>query len=220
MKHGREAAVDVTRGNIARLEAFSDGVFAIAITLLILDIRSPILPAPVAPDYPADDMAAWLGARLGAMWPSYVAYFMSFAVIFVMWVNHHRIFTIVRRTEHAFLFWNGLLLMLVSIVPFPTELLAKYFLTPAAKVAALVYAGHGVSIALAFTGLWRYAVRRPHLLMPGSEKEVAQLSAQYRFGPLMYLVAFGLAFVSAWASIGLCLLFAVFFSFQGFVQKG
>jgi uncharacterized membrane protein len=194
-----------------RLEAFSDGVFAIAITLLILDVHTPVATGPVT--------STWLLHMLGRQWTAYAAYIMSFAVILVMWVNHHRIFTIVRRTEHAFLFWNGLLLLLVSVVPFPTAILAQYFLTPAAKVASAVYAAHGLLIALAFTALWRRAVASPRLLAPGTEAEVARLSAQYRFGPLMYLVAFGLAFVSAWASTGLCVCFAVFFSFQGFTER-
>jgi uncharacterized membrane protein len=209
-----ETAQERTTG---RIEAFSDGVFAIAITLLILDVRAPAVPAEGT--VPPDKAAGLLLAQLWQLWPAYVAYLMSFAVILVMWVNHHRIFTVVRKTDHAFLFWNGLLLMLVSIVPFPTDLLAKYFQTPAAKIAAAVYAGHGLLIALAFTALWRYATRTDRMLAPGSQAEVARLTAQYRFGPLMYLVAFGLAFLSAGASVGLCVLFAVFFSFQGFTGK-
>jgi uncharacterized membrane protein len=199
----------------SRIEAFSDGVFAIAITLLTLDLRAPVLP----PDTSGDAMHGLLLQRLAAMWPNYAAYLMSFAVILVMWVNHHRIFALVRKTDQAFLFWNGLLLMLVSVVPFPTELLAKYFLTPAAKVVSAVYAGHGCLIAVAFTTLWRHATRHQSLLASGAQAEVKRLSAQYRFGPLMYLVAFGLAFVSAWASIGMCVLFAVFFSLQGFAGR-
>jgi uncharacterized membrane protein len=199
----------------ARIEAFSDGVFAIAITLLILDLRAPILGTGTPPEAESAELLR----RLGAMWPNVVAYLMSFAVILVMWVNHHRIFTIVRKTDHAFLFWNGLLLMVVSIVPFPTELLAKYFLTPAAKVVAAIYAGHGLLIALAFTALWRHATRHERLIAPGSQAAVARLSSQYRFGPLMYLIAAMLAPFSAWASIGLCLLFAMFFSFQGFAGR-
>jgi len=201
----------------ARAEAFSDGVFAIAITLLILDIKVPAEQALPAGTSLSD---RWLLHALGRQWPGYVAYLMSFATILVMWVNHHRIFALLRKTDHAFLFWNGLLLMLISIVPFPTSLLATYFMTPAARVVAAVYAGHGVLIALAFQGVWQHLVRNEHLLMPGTKAEVAWLTAQYRFGPLMYLIAFGLAFLSAWASIGLCLAFAVFFSLQGFTQKG
>jgi uncharacterized membrane protein len=201
-----------------RIEAFSDGVFAIAVTLLILDIKVP--PHELLPPSDATRAEQWLLEALGRQWPGYVAYFMSFAVILVMWVNHHRIFSLLRKTDHAFLFWNGLLLMLISIVPFPTSLLATYFMTPAARVGAAVYAGHGLAVALAFQGVWRHAVRNERLPAPGTKADVARLSAQYRFGPLMYLTAFVLAFVSASTSVGLCLVFALFFSLQGFTQKG
>jgi uncharacterized membrane protein len=201
-----------------RVEAFSDGVFAIAITLLILDIKVP--SRDLLPSGETSHAERWLLEALGRQWPGYIAYFMSFAVILVMWVNHHRIFTLLKKTDNAFLFWNGLLLMLISIVPFPTSLLATYFLTPAARIGAAVYAAHGFAIALAFQGVWRHAIRNERLFAPGTKAEVARLSARYRFGPLMYLVAFGLAFVSASISVGLCLAFAVFFSLQGFAQKG
>lgn len=197
-----------------RVEAFSDAVFAIAITLLILDLKVPSL---------ADNWRA--RALVASLWgerSSYLAFFMSFTVILVMWVNHHRIFSLIRRTDHSFLYWNGLLLMLVTIVPFPTSLLAEYLGAPGARaqVAAAVYAGHAVAITLAFTALWRHAIKRPHLLFAGTEAEVARLSAQYRFGPFMYLTALALAFVSAWLCVGLCLFFAALFSLKGFLQKG
>ena len=81
-----------------------------------------------------------------------------------------------------------------------------------------MYVGVGFLIALSFTALWRHATRRRRLLAPGSENEVAQLSRQYRYGPLAYLTAFALAFVSSWASVGLCLALAVFFAFRGFLN--
>jgi uncharacterized membrane protein len=102
-----------------RLEAFSDGVFAIAITLLILDVRVPRPPEDTA-------QAFDLGHALVRLWPALLAYVMSFVIILVMWVNHHLIFTVVRKTDRTFLFWNGLLLMFVTFVPFPTSLLSEY----------------------------------------------------------------------------------------------
>ncbi len=199
---------------MSRVEAFSDGVFAIAITLLILDLKVP----PLADHWRARSLVDALWAERS----SYLAFVMSFTVILVMWVNHHRIFSLIRRTDHSFLYWNGLLLMLVTIVPFPTSLLAEYLGAPGARaqVAAAVYAGHAVAITLAFTALWRHATKRPYLLLDGTQAEVARLWAQYRFGPFMYLTAFALAFVSAWLSVGLCVLFAGLFSLKGFLQKG
>ena len=193
----------------ARIEAFSDGVFAIAITLLILELKVP----------PVEQYGArGLGRELVRIWPSYLAFFMSFSVILVMWVNHHRIFTLICRVDDAFLYWNGLLLFFVTVVPFPTSLLAAYLLAPEAKTAAGVYAGVGLLISLAFTGLWRHAIRRKSMLMPGSEVTVEELSRRYRYGPFAYLLAFALAFVSSWLSVGVCLLLAVFFAFRGFLN--
>ncbi len=200
-----------------RVEAFSDGVFAIAITLLILDIRVP--RHPETPGVPFD-----LARGLLALWSPLLAYLMSFAIILVMWVNHHRIFTVVRRIDQAFLFWNGLLLMLVTFVPFPTALLSEYMThggRDELRLAALVYAGHGTLIALAFTKLWRYAIKGGRLLTPGHmEAEVKRMSDQYRYGPLAYLLALLVALVSPWTSIGICMALAAFYSFSGLTGRG
>jgi uncharacterized membrane protein len=109
-----------------RLEAFSDGVFAIAITLLVLNIRIPETPN--------------LAQALRGQWPSYLAYLLSFLTILNLWVNHHNIFHYISRTDHWFLFINGLLLLGVCVLPFPTALLAQYFTTDP-FTATLVYAG-------------------------------------------------------------------------------
>jgi uncharacterized membrane protein len=201
-----------------RVEAFSDGVFAIAITLLILDIKVPVPPDGFGAVSTAEG-EHWLLHELGQHWTAYVAYLMSFVVILVMWVNHHRIFAMMERVDRPFLFWNGLLLLCISIVPFPTSLLATYFLTPAAKVVAAVYAGHGVLISCAYQGLWQHAIRGGRLVAPSALSEVNRLNKRYRFGPLMYVVTFVLAFVSATASVALCLAFAAFFAVEGFVAK-
>lgn len=193
-----------------RIEAFSDGVFAIAITLLILELKAPEHIADLARPNAA------LFHELRMLAPHYFAFFLSFISIFVMWVNHHRIFTIVRKSDDAFLYWNGLVLLCVSVVPFPTELLAHHLGGPAAKGAAAVYAGVALCIALAYTALWRHAITGRRLLTPGyREDEVAQLSRQYRYGPLSYVVALALSAWSAEASVGLCLVLVVVFAFRG-----
>lgn len=194
----------------ARVEAFSDGVFAIAITLLVLELKVPELE-------PGQTLFEALTTE--HFFASYVAYFLSFVSILVMWVNHHRIFTLVRRVDDAFLYWNGLLLLFVTFVPFPTSLLAQHLPLAAAKSAAAMYAGTALMIALAFTALWHHAIRDARLLAPDTEREVKELSRQYRFGPVAYLVALGLAYVSAWASVGLCLLLVIAFAFRGFMSR-
>jgi uncharacterized membrane protein len=145
-----------------RIEAFSDGVFAIAITLLVLEIKVPTHSTVEA---------SGLASALLSLYPSYLAFLTSFATILVMWVNHHRIFSLVRRSDHAFLYWNGLLLLFVTFVPFPTAVLAEYLLHSEAKVAAGVYAGTFLAIAIAFAGLWRHASQSGRLLAQGAKQE-------------------------------------------------
>lgn len=97
-----------------RVEAFSDGVFAIAITLLILEIKVP------------EGAGEHLWTALGAQWPSYAAYVVSFLVIGIMWANHHTVFGYVARVDRTLLFLNLLLLLVVAALPWPTALLAEY----------------------------------------------------------------------------------------------
>ena len=190
----------------SRIEAFSDGVFAIAITLLVLERKVPHA-----------DSDAGLARALLAEWPAYLAFFTSFATITIMWINHHVVLGLVRRVDAWLLLWNALLLMLVSVVPFPTSLVSRTMGHPGERVAAAVYCGVGLAIALAFTGLWRYATsprRHPRLLrVPPDDPRVRSLNARYRFGPLCYLVALVLAPLNANASmamaLGLALVFAI-----------
>src|SRR5258708_1916094 len=103
-------------GDTARIEAFSDGVFAIAITLLVLDIKVPHL----------SNSGRTLASALVAMWPTYLAFVTSFMTILIMWINNHRMFTLIGRADDRLMFFNGLLLLGVTIVPFPTALVAEY----------------------------------------------------------------------------------------------
>lgn len=188
-----------------RLEAFSDGVFAIAMTLLVLDIKTPRAADLIG--------RSTLGDALLRQWPTYVAYALSFVTVLIMWTNHHKLFRLIRRTNHAFLMINGMLLMFITLVPFPTALLAEHITQPGAATAAAVYAGTFVLIAVLFNVLWRYASHRGRLLARGHDREaVASITRQYRFGPLLYVAAFLLAFVNVPASVGLCALLAVFFA--------
>ncbi|MBI1795449.1 MAG: DUF1211 domain-containing protein [Candidatus Eisenbacteria bacterium] len=203
------SAIDATRAESAdeketqRLEAFSDGVFAIAITLLVLEFKVP------------RDAAARLGRALLADWPSYLGFLTSFATIGIMWINHHRIFGLVQRVDHMLLILNGLLLLGVTFTPYPTAVLASYLGHPGEKVAAAFYSGTFVCIAIAFNLLWRYmSSKRARLMRVAHDHpEVVATHAQYRFGPLFYVVAFAVAFWNATASLALNLAFAAFFAF-------
>jgi len=162
----------------ARVEAFSDGVFAIAITLLILEIRAPEAGA-----------AGGLWAGLLALWPSYVAFLLSFFVILVMWVNHHELMRMVRVVTYPLLFANGLLLLTVTFVPFPTAVLAQHLATPEAKVAVAFYCGTFVVNSLGW-GLVFSTMVRGRLFHAGVDAGTIQrVRRAYLVGPLVYVVA-------------------------------
>jgi uncharacterized membrane protein len=191
-----------------RLEAFSDGVFAIAITLLILEIRVP----------PFEDGPLW--PALLALWPSYLAYAISFGTILIMWLNHHALLKVIRRVDNAFILLNGVLLMAITFVNFPTAVLAAHIDQPDAQIAALFYSGTYVITAIIFNILWRYASHNHRLLYPKFEQAlVRDITRQFRIGPLMYLVAFLAAFVSVPVSVGINAALAIFYAFTGARQS-
>jgi uncharacterized membrane protein len=199
----------------ARIEAFSDGVFAIAITLLVLEIKLPSQEVV---------MGRGLAHSLVALWPSYLAFFISFVTILVIWAHHHWIFSLIRSANHPLIYWNGLLLLVVTFVPFSTGLLAEYLLHPEARVAANMYTGNFLAISLAFDGLWRYASRNEKLLAAKvvslERGEAARLTKHYRLAPLLYLGAFAVSFMSEAVSVSACLLLAFFFALRGWPADG
>jgi uncharacterized membrane protein len=181
-----------------RIEAFSDGVFAIAITLLVLELKVPHLPDGGA--------GGSLARALLAQWPSYVALVTSFFTILVMWANHHRIFDLVRRIDAPVLYANGLLLLVVTVVPFPTAVLAEYFEKPGATMAAAFYAGTFVLNGVAFQCLWRAAISGRRLLRKGySEERLQQMHRFYWLGVPGYLAATAGAFVSPFLTVAVCI---------------
>ncbi len=202
MSVGTHASVEGAR-ETARIEAFSDGVFAVAITLLVLDLRVP------------HDIAGGrdLLAALLRQWPAYAGFVTSFATIGIMWVNHHRLFTLIRRSDDVLLLLNGLLLLGITFVPFPTAVLAEYFPRSEGHVAAEVYSGTYIALAIFFNLLWRYASHQGRLLGKGADPHtVAAITRGYSFGPPTYLLSFILAFLSAEASLAMNLALAIFWA--------
>jgi len=175
----------------ARVEAFSDGVYAIAITLLILEIKIP-MPSAVP-----------LSAQLIRQWPSYVSFVISFAFIGVMWINHHRMFTHIKRSDNGLMVLNLLLLLGVTAVPFPTAVLAAHLGQSGQRTATMLFNGTFVFIAIFFNLLWRYASSsHRHLLAHDVDADmVARITRMYSFGPLPYLICFALAWISVPASL-------------------
>ncbi|MEP6640947.1 MAG: TMEM175 family protein [Gaiellales bacterium] len=184
----------------ARLEAFSDGVFAIAITLLVLDLHVP----EVAPGALAD--------ALGRQWPADVSYVVSFVTIGIIWVNHHNLMRHLDHTDRGLLFLNVLFLMTVAVLPYPTALVSHYARTPNATTAALVYGGTMVTMALLFNALWHYAIRGRRLLVAGADpREVSGITRSYLPGPVLYLTGTLVALVDADASLVIYALIAAFY---------
>jgi TMEM175 potassium channel family protein len=178
-----------------RVEAFSDGVFAIAITLLVLEIR---VPEPRLTGHGSTLLAALLG-----LWPSYLGYLISFITIGVMWVNHHSMFALIQRTDRYFLLISVFFLMCIAFLPFPTAVLAEYLADPKGRrVAVALYSATFVLIALAYNAVWWYAARGGRLLHRKADQEaVDTISKRYLIGPAAYGISFALAFVNPWASL-------------------
>jgi uncharacterized membrane protein len=181
-----------------RIEAFSDGVFAIALTLLILEIRPPQLDAGA-------DGGQFFSAILG-LWPSFLAFVLSFFVVLVMWVNHHELFALARGVDHPFLFANGFLLLMVTFVPFPTAVLARFLGTGAAEGAAAFYCGTFFVIAIAYNLLFLSIAHHRRLVRPDvGDDELARVRRAYYLGVLVYGASVGLALWNAAAGLGLCI---------------
>ena len=179
-----------------RIEAFSDGVFAIALTLLILEIRPPQL---------ADADNGQLLAALVELWPSFLAFALSFFVVLVMWVNHHELFALARGVDHPCLFANGFLLLMVTFVPFPTAVLARFLGTEAGRAAAAFYCGTFFMIALAYNLLFLAVAHRRRLVRPEvGDAELAGVRRAYYLGVFVYAASVGLSLWDAAAGLGLC----------------
>ncbi|MBV9689033.1 MAG: DUF1211 domain-containing protein [Ktedonobacteraceae bacterium] len=193
-----------------RIEAFSDGVFAVAITLLVLAFLPP-------PPYLTDNALLQI---LLSRWPELLAFVTSFATIGIMWINHHRLFTVITRLDNALLGLNLLLLLLIVFVPFPTALVAQYVVYPTQHVAAILFSGVYLLLATVFNLLWHYAAYENRLLSRKVNIEtVRSITRQYRFGPLLYLITFTLAWIYTPASLVLNLLLAIFFALPCYPRR-
>jgi uncharacterized membrane protein len=178
------------------LEAFSDGVFAIAITLLIIDIKVPHLPPEAA------HRELW--AALLGLWPSLLALAMSFASILIMWVNHHGLFGLVQGVDAPFLFANGFLLLLITFVPFPTAVLAEYLDREAANTAAALYCGTYVLINIAYNLLWHTSTHHRLVRVQVPAAHIRKIRTAYRLTLPIYVVAAALALFHAFAGLVVC----------------
>jgi uncharacterized membrane protein len=188
----------------SRLEAFSDGVLAIAITLLVIDIRPPDV-------HQGDTLAH----ALWRMWPSYLAYLVSFLTIGVIWLNHHGIFQQVVRVDGPLLVLNLNLLLWTALIPFPTAVVARHLTAggEAARTAAALYSGVLLLMGFAFGALFAWVThddRLLHRLPPPQIVRAARL--RFMLGLLVYSVALAVSWVSAPVSLALSGLMALYYA--------
>jgi uncharacterized membrane protein len=194
----------------ARLETFSDGVFAIAITLLVLLFDVPDLSEGES-----------LGHVLEHQWPQYASYAVSFVTIGIIWVNHHTLFRHIARVDRVFLFINVLFLMCVAFIPYPTSVISRYVRTDDASAAAVMYGLSLTATAICFNVLWQYAARGFRLLAPDADRrEVAGITRSYWPGAFLYAGATAVALLSATASVILFILLALFYVLSSTLWSG
>ena len=193
-----------------RAETFSDGVFAIAITLLVLEIQVP----------EASEHSLW--HDLGALWPSFWAYVVSFFTIGIIWVNHHAQWDRIDHVNRTMLFVNLILLLFVSFIPFPTALVAEHLKngsTDSQHIAAAFYSASLLAMGASFFATWVYAARAGLLMAGLTEKQVRQLIIRNVSGLAGYALAIGVAFVSAEASLAICGVVALYYVQPGRVRE-
>src|SRR5688572_24497631 len=197
-----------------RLEAFSDGVFAIAITLLILEIR-----IPHGGEHGKMTDRALLHALLAA-WPSFLAFLTSFATILIIWINHHGLFTMLRRVDRSVMLYNGLLLLAVTFVPFPTALLAEHLADEAARTAAVVYCGTFVVVSIGYNLLLR-AVACEHLTHEHVKPPlIRRVRRAYWTGFLTYSAATVVALFAPLAATLMCSVLWILWTWLNYGDKG
>jgi len=186
-----------------RMEAFSDGVFAFAMTLLVLGLRDPTIGSTNS-----------LFQGLLGEWPAFLAFGISFTTILVMWMNHHNLFTYIWRIDGPFMLLNGLLLLSATLIPFTTSLVSDHLLSADSGTAAQVYSGTFLFVALAWNLLWQYVIRHPGVLASTvSRDEIARTTRQFIFGPTLYIVSFVAAFFSGIVSLAIVLVVLAIYAY-------
>lgn len=183
-----------------RLETFSDGIFAIAATLLVLELG-------VETTNGRD-----LGSELLNIWPSYLAYVTSFLIIGVIWLNHHHCVSLISRVDRPFLFINLLLLLTVAFIPFPTKLVAHYLQKPGERSAVFAYAATLLVMAVLYSLWWRYARRNRRLIAERvTDSSLRAVDRAFAPGVPAYAIVLAVAFASPLASVIITLCIAAFY---------
>jgi uncharacterized membrane protein len=190
-----------------RIEALADGVFAIAMTLLILEVKVPdLLP----------DQIEQLPDRLVHLWPKFAAFGTSFLICGVYWVGHHAQLHYIRRSDRVFMWLNLVFLMMISAIPFSAALIGEY---PRQPIAIRVYCGNLILAGFILYAQLQYAVRGQLLDHDIDARFVRIAGLRILMGPALYLVACLFSVVSPNISIILCGLAPVLYLLPGSVDQ-
>jgi len=177
----------------SRIEAFSDGIFCVGITLLAIEIGVEVNTNATNKD---------LFHSLIKLWPICLAYFISFVNVLLAWIGHHGLFKNFRKTDNFVMVSNGFLLMLIALAPFPTKTLGLFLQTGAFKTAVVFYTGYFVLISLAYRLLWYAASRKRHLLIQGiTDEKISAITKSENIGLICNIIIMAVAFVSPWAAL-------------------
>lgn len=202
----------------SRTEAFSDGIFAVAITLLSIEIGVDIKDIEAHHPLQATTNKELL-QQLTMLWPKLFSYFNSFASVLLMWITHHQIFKQLRSINNKLLISNGLLLLVIALVPFPTKTMGDFLLSDARQTAILFYTGYAVLLSLGFVLFITIAKSHNGKLLqhPAALKKTTYLSKQLWVGLYVNTAIFGISFFAPVA--GLVLTFCMWF-FWAITAKG
>ena len=192
----------------ARIESFSDGVFAIIITLLVIDLHVPRKDALGS---------ASLASALLQQWPAYVAFVVSFLQVGVVWANHHAMFHYIRRSDHRLLVYNLILLLCTAVLPFTSALLSAYARAGESelRLAALLYSGALGAAGVSFSATWQHALNAGLVKPYADPHRLHALRRHWMLLPLFYAVAFALALVNPRWSLGMYLVLLFYYALPG-----
>lgn len=189
----------------ARVEALCDGVFAIAMTLMVFNIKVPEVAAGA------------LGGALLGLGPEFLVYGISFVMLGVYWIGHHAQFHYIRRTNRALLWLNVVFLLLVAVIPFSTGVLGRY---PGERAAVALYAGNLIGVGLMLYAQWRYATRGGRLVDADLDARVIRMASRRTLlGPAVLAVAIGMAWINTGISIAICAAVPVFYIVPGRIDR-
>ncbi|CAM3747026.1 TMEM175 family protein [Mucilaginibacter galii] len=195
-----KTSVDFT---VNRIETFSDGVFAIVVTLLVFDLHFPHINNPTNEN-------VW--AAIVATLPKLLSWVNSFLIVCVIWMNHHRFMQQVKSFDFGLFWMNNLLLLFTSLLPFPTKLLGEY---PGNNAATFFYGLCMFLPTIIFPSMGFYLVRHEHLLKGIPNQKILIKVARLRgfYGPVIYLIGAGLSWVNSWLAVGIYTIISIYFVF-------